>query len=81
MIERTGYSRGELIQAHLEIFLSLPGMTEEDRGDRLYYWGQYLDATASGGQTMQQWLRDTGYDPRDFDWQMWRETIGYSRRK
>lgn len=78
---RTGYSERELVERHLETFLSLPGMAEEDNQARYEYWGDYLDAFISNRRDKKEWLREMGYDMRDYDWQEWRETKGYGHRK
>ena len=79
--QRTGFSERELIERHLETFLSLPGMAEEDASERYGYWDQYIDAFVLDRRDKKEWLREIGYDARDYDWQEWRETRGYTRGK
>jgi hypothetical protein len=83
MSRDTGYSQAELRQAHLELFLSLPGMIEEDRDIRYNLFGEYVNVMIAGGHTKEQrnrWFATQGLSPRDFDWQHWREVMGYRRR-
>lgn len=83
MSRETGYSQAELRQAHLELFLSLPGMVEEDRDTRYNLFGEYVAVMVAGGKTVDErnaWFAKQGLSPRDFDWQQWREVMGYRRR-
>jgi hypothetical protein len=83
MSRETGYSQAELRQAHLELFLSLPGMTEEDRDTRYNLFGEYVNIMVAGGHTVDErraWFSEQGISARDFDWERWREVMGYRRR-
>lgn len=78
----TGYSQQELVQGHLEVFYSIPGITEEDRDTRYQLFGDYLRVMVRGGYSKDERDRfwsDIGIDPRDFDWDGWREVMGYRR--
>lgn len=83
MSRETGYSQAELRQAHLELFLSLPGMLEEDRTTRYNLYGEYLNVMVNPGHIKEdrdRWFANQGISPRDFDWQTWRDIMGYRRR-
>lgn len=79
---RTGYSREEQEQAHLEIFLAMPGMMEEEARERYRLWGQYVRVMVNGNvskREREEFFEELYLDERDFDWQLWREIMGYSR--
>lgn len=78
----TGYSERELVQAHVEVFYSLPDMINESRAERNDWWQGYLHNMVSDQASRDDridWLHDVGIDERDFDWQGWREAMGYGR--
>jgi len=77
--ERTGYSERELFQLHSEILSSLD--PEADRDTREDMWQDYLMAFVSDGMTHDAFFEIWNIDPRDFDWQLWREAMGYGSRK
>lgn len=77
----TGYSPSEVLQAHIEVFLSLP-VEHDTREERLQAWADYLDVMVVGGYTREareNFFMDLGIDPRDFDWEAWRAAMGYER--
>jgi hypothetical protein len=76
--DRTGYSEREIIQGHLETFMSLPGMEEEPRYVKYDLWEQYTEAMINGNNR-DEFFANVGIDPRDFDWEGWREMMGYNR--
>lgn len=82
----TGFSRNEIFQHHAELFYSLPGITEEDRGEQLRLWQVYLDHMVVSRERRNDprnpFWREFGIDPRTvaFDWGEWRDAMGYSRR-
>lgn len=80
----TGYRQRELVQAHVEIFFALPGMLEEDKQTQRQFFGEYLYAMVREGSSRErrdQFFRDVGIHPLDFDWQAWREVMGYGQRR
>jgi hypothetical protein len=78
--DRTGYSEHEIFQTHLELFLSSPGITEENRVVQHELWEDYLDSMVEQRLDRDQWFEEMGIDPRDFDWESWREAMGYGRQ-
>lgn len=76
---RTGYSEREIVQGHLEHFLALPGMVEEPRHVKYDLWEGYCHNMVAGSTQSERldWFREVGIDPRDFDWEGWREEMGY----
>ena len=83
--EETGYSRNELFMAHQELFYSLPGMVDEPLEERHRLWELYVREMVIGhgrrNDRNNLFWQDIGIDPRDFDWQAWRDVMGYSKRK
>ena len=76
--ERTGYSENEIFQAHFEVFLALN--PEGDRDELREMWEDYIMAFVSDGMTHDTFFETWNIDPRDFDWEMWRDAMGYSNR-
>lgn len=79
--ERTGYSHREIVQAHLEIFLSMPGMTEATREETRNLWGDYIVNMVNGtnqGRRI-EFFGDVGTTDRTFNWAQWRLAMGYGR--
>jgi hypothetical protein len=77
----TGYSQNELIQGHLEQFMQMGGMEFEGR-EQHEMFREYLDFMVNGGHSVSEresFFAEMGIDPRDFDWEGWRELMGYSR--
>lgn len=65
------------------VFLSHPGVLDEDRSERYRLWREYLKYMVVGGYSREERRRffaDYGIDPDDFGWAEWRAAIGYSRR-
>jgi hypothetical protein len=85
--DATGYSRNEIFQAHYELFVSLPGVVEDDRQEQLRLWDIYINSlVVDHGQRRNDlsnpFWSEFGLDPRqaDFEWDEWRNAMGYSRR-
>lgn len=78
MRERTGYSERELFQFHFEALYSLD--PEADRETLGNMWQSYLDAFVTNNRTHDSFFEEYYIDPRDFDWAMWRDAMGYSSR-
>jgi hypothetical protein len=77
----TGYSRQELIQGHLEIFMASGGVETEGQ-EQHELFRDYLEFMVVGGHSQAErdaFWDELGIDPRDFDWEGWRELMGYSR--
>jgi hypothetical protein len=80
---RSGYSLREVEQQHLIVFLSLPGMAEEDRAMQLQFWEEYCQefVMGRGGKPGRiHFLHDVGLDARDFSWDEWRRAMDYKVR-
>lgn len=79
--DRTGYSHQEIVQAHIEIFMSFPGMTEEPRREQLNMWGDYVNTMVNNsniGRRNDFW-NEVGVTDRTFNWEQWRQAMGYGR--
>ena len=77
----TGYSRSELIQGHLEQYMAMGG-TEFSGREQHEMFRDYLDIMVVGGHSQSErdsFFAEMGLDPRDFDWEGWRELMGYGR--
>ena len=77
----TGYSRNELVQGHLEQYITMGGDEFSGR-EQHEMFREYLDVMVNGGHTKSEWesfFYEMGIDPRDFDWEGWRELMGYTR--
>lgn len=77
----TGYSRTELIQGHLELFISMGGDAYQGQ-EQHDMFRQYLDIMVTGHHSREEreaFYYEIGIDPRDIDWEDWRELMGYSR--
>ena len=77
--ERSGYSPHEIFQDHLAFFMSNPGIPETPRVEQHELWEDYIDAMVEGRLDRNQFFEEMGIDPRDFDWEGWREAMGYGR--
>lgn len=77
--DRTGYSEREEIQAHLAIFMEY--MEGEPRYVKYEAWDQYVEFMVESGHTREEreeFLEDVfGIEYEDFDWEAWREAMGY----
>lgn len=77
--ERTGYSEQELFQLHFEIIKALDPEADDEELEEM--WQDYLMAFVSDGMTHDTFFETWNIDPRDFDWQVWREAMGYGHKK
>ena len=63
-------------------FNSLPMMANENEEIRERLWRSYLDNMVSGHHRRDSpsnpFWRESGISPRDFDWEDWRDSMGYS---
>lgn len=73
---RTGYSEQEIFQAHLEIFLQIPGVMDTDRAERAELWEDYLDSMVNNDLDRADFFSEIGIDRGDFNWRAWRDAIG-----
>jgi hypothetical protein len=68
-------------ERHRELFNTIPGMEYEDDETRQELWASYVRNMVNGRQRRNDpynpWWGDIGIDPRDFDWDDWREAMGY----
>lgn len=64
---------------HFEILYSLDPEADSDTLEEM--WQDYLLAFVSDGMTHDAFFEMWSIDPRDFDWQAWRDAMGYSHRK
>lgn len=76
--------RGASYQSNLAAFHAAIDPIEEDPQERLDLWRSYVRNIVAGeGQfrrndTANLFWRDTGMDPRDFNWQRWRAAMGFT---
>ena len=81
--DRTGYSAREIRQAHLEIFLNMPGIEDEAPRIRYALWTHYVDVMVKGNvstEDRRDFFADVGTHYENFEWSDWREAMGYPRR-
>jgi hypothetical protein len=68
---------------NFEFFNNLPMMRNEDEDTRERLWRSYLDNMVSGRHRRDSpsnpFWRESGISPRDFDWDDWRESMGYGK--
>ena len=76
--ERTGYSENEIFQGHFEILRSLDPDASGDDLEQM--WDDYLLSFVSDGMSHDTFFEIWNIDPRDFDWQMWRDVMGYTKK-
>lgn len=74
--ERTGMSDDDIFQAHFDIAQDY--MDDEwDAGQEHQFWVDYLDAMVDGTMSREEFFDTYDIDPADFDWDAWREAMGY----
>lgn len=79
----TRTKRGANLDKNLAAFHAAIDRIESDPGERLYLWRSYVRNIVNGeGQYRRNdsanlFWRDSGIDPRDFNWQKWREAMGF----
>lgn len=70
-------------QTHLRTFHGLVDPIEDDPGERLQLWESYVkhmvkdEGPFRRNSSSNMFWRDTGIDPLDFNWRMWRAAMGY----
>jgi hypothetical protein len=75
----TGYSQNELVQGHLEMFMNMGG---DEIPNQHEMFREYLDFMVVGGHSAAEreaFWDEMGIDPRDIDWEEWRDLMGYGR--
>ena len=80
--ERTGYSRQEIFQNHYnDVFYPLTiDAPELTRDEQLEMWQDYIE-TFMMNEHRHDWFFETwNVHPSDFDWQAWREAMGYREK-
>lgn len=76
----TGYSEREILQAHLAIVEEY--MEGESRMQKYIVWEDYVKVMVANDHSMshENFLRYVlGVEVSDFDWEAWREAMGYGR--
>lgn len=72
---------------NLDVFHRLVDPVEDDPAERQELWKSYIRNINRGeGQYRRQdnqnlFWRDSGIDPRSFNWQRWREAMGYTGKR
>jgi ABC-type nitrate/sulfonate/bicarbonate transport system substrate-binding protein len=65
------------------VFLALPGIVDEDNQERYRLWRLYVEIMVNPGHKrndpMNGFWGELGIAPRDFDWEDWRDAMGYSK--
>lgn len=74
---RSGYSENEEFQLHFEILHGLDPEADPDELEEM--WQDYLLAFVSDGMAHDTFFEIWNIDPRDFDWQLWRDAMGYGK--
>jgi hypothetical protein len=65
---------------HYEVFISLP-VSELDLDDFLDAWREYIETWVQGEKDREEFWRSLGINPRDFDWEGWRQAMGYRSKR
>jgi hypothetical protein len=74
-------------QKNLKVFHNMVDPIEDDSDERLILWDSYVRNMVKGEgrfrrqDTANMWWRDSGLDPRDFNWQAWREAMGFTGKR
>ena len=79
LVRETGYSQNELLQGHLELFMTMGG---DEMPNQHEMFREYLDFMVVGGHSAAEreaFWDEMGIDPRDIDWEEWRDLMGYGR--
>lgn len=69
---------------HLRVFHSMIDPIEDDESEREQLWDSYVRHMVKGegrfrrNSTSNMFWRDSGIDPQDFNWQRWREAMGFT---
>jgi hypothetical protein len=75
---------GRSYAKHLELFMSLPGMIDEELPERLEFWRMYAQYMVKGihrrNDRANPFWSATGLHPGDFDWDEFRTAMGYKKR-
>jgi hypothetical protein len=84
--EETLGRAGRSYRANREVFDSLPGMADENELEQRRLWRLYVRHMVMGHTRRNDvranpFWRETGIHPDNFDWQEWREAMGYKHRK
>ena len=72
-----GWNDYELRDQHLDFLENMAGFSEMDHGEQLQAWTDYIDGFVNGDGDRNEFFDDMGYDADDFDWDGWREIMGY----
>jgi hypothetical protein len=67
-------------EEHLDVFLSTLPVDQMTDSEQAEAWSEYLDIWYENRGNRYEWLDDWGIDYRDFDWDGWRDAMGYSRK-
>jgi len=72
---------------NLKVFHAVVDPIEPDPGERLELWESYVThinrprGRERRQSTSNMFWRDSGIDPADFNWQAWREAMGYTGKR
>lgn len=85
-IWRTSGGQGSY-RKNLKVFHSAVDPIEDDPDERIALWESYVSNIVKGrGRRRRQdidnmFWRDSGIDPKDFNWVRWREAMGYTGKR
>jgi len=77
-------SRRGNFDKNYRVFSRLVDPVVEDDDEKQEYWESYIRNIVNGegnkrrNSTQNMFWRDTGIDPSDFNWAVWREAMGYT---
>lgn len=67
-----------------DVFDSIPGIADSDHDEQIELWDSYIrnmvNGTRQRNDPRNPFWSDVGIHPRDFDWDEFRQAMGYSRR-
>ena len=83
---RAQHAKGDY-KKNLRAFHKVVDPIESDPDQQLELWDSYIHNIVKGqgrfrrNSTSNMFWRDSGIDPADFDWAMWREAMGYTGKR
>jgi hypothetical protein len=71
---------------NLRVFHKVVDPIESDPDEQIALWESYVHNIVRKGRqrrnsTSNMFWRDSGIDPADFDWKLWREAMGYTGKR
>jgi hypothetical protein len=74
-------------RGNLKAFHKIVDRVESDPDEQVILWESFVTHIVKGegrfrrNSNQNMFWRDSGIDPRDFDWKIWREAMGYTGKR